>query len=144
VDSIRKRFTASSPRSHHAMRGLMPAAVPPSSRRRGRAPPLHSQEPSIGVEDPFGVLSALVPDPPCSLLTPLIFPPTRDSLQIISAGELSPKDPSVASEPPVVGSISTYRHWTITRPAAQRGKAKEAAEERPSALDSRKPRALHN
>lgn len=99
------------------------------------------------MEDPFSVLSALVPDPPCSpLLTPLFFPPAHDSSQInlpLPTGAPSPKDAPVAPEPPVGGSKSKYRHWTITRPAPQRAKAKEAAEERPPTLDSRKPRPLH-
>ncbi|KAI9449353.1 hypothetical protein BJY52DRAFT_1192631 [Lactarius psammicola] len=99
------------------------------------------------MEDPFSVLSALVPDPPCSpLLTPVFFPPAQDPSQInlpLPTGAPSPKDPSVAPEPPVGGSKSKYRHWTITRPAPQRSKAKEAAEEHPSVLDSRKPRLLH-
>ncbi|KAH9017886.1 hypothetical protein EDB84DRAFT_1520625 [Lactarius hengduanensis] len=101
----------------------------------------------VEMEDPFSVLSALVPDPPSSpLLTPLFFPPAHDYSQInlpLPTGAPSPKDAPVAPEPPVGGSKSKYRHWTITRPAPQRAKAKEAAEERPPTFDSRKPRPLH-
>lgn len=95
------------------------------------------------MEDPFSVLSAIVPDPPFSpLLTPLI----QDSSQInpsLPTGAPLPKDPPSAAEPLVGGTKSKYRHWTITRPAPQRAKAKEVAEERPSPLDSKKPRSVH-
>lgn len=95
------------------------------------------------MEDPFSVLSAIVPDPPFSpLLTPLV----QDSSQInppLPTGAPSPKDASSAAEPLVGGTKSKYRHWTITRPAPQRTKAKEVAEERPSPLASKKPRPLH-
>ena len=95
------------------------------------------------VEDPFSVLSAIVPDPPFSpLLTPLI----QDSSQInppLPTSAPLPKDPSIAAEPPGAGAKSKYRHWTITRPAPQRAKAKEAGEEHPSPLDPKKPQSLH-
>ncbi|KAF8265875.1 hypothetical protein EI94DRAFT_1587444 [Lactarius quietus] len=92
------------------------------------------------MEDPFSVLSAIVPDPPFSpLLTPLI----QDSSPPLPTGAPSPKDPSVAPEPPVGGTKSKYRHWTIIRQLPQRTKAKETVEERPSPLDSKKPRLLH-
>lgn len=99
------------------------------------------------VEDPFSVLSALVPDPYSPLFPPLFFPPAQDPSQInhpLPTGVPLPNDPSVGPEIPVGGSKSKYRHWTITRPAPQRTKAKEAAEERPSTHDSKKPaRPLH-
>jgi bromodomain-containing protein 7/9 len=95
------------------------------------------------VEDPFSVLSAIVPDPPFSpLLTPLIHDPSQINPPL-PTGAPSPKDPSSAAESLVGGTRSKYRHWTITRPAPQRAKAKEAAEEGPSPLDSKKPRPLH-
>lgn len=96
------------------------------------------------MEDPFSLLSAIVPDPPFSpLLTPLI----QDSSQVhphLPIGAPSPKDPPVAAEPLGAGTKSKYRHWAITRPAPQRAKAKEVAEERPSPLDTQKPRPLHS
>lgn len=95
------------------------------------------------MEDPFSVLSAIVPDPPFSpLLTPLIHDPSQINPPL-PTGAPSPKDPSSAAESLVGGTRSKYRHWTITRPAPQRAKAKEAAEEGPSPLDSKKPRPLH-
>lgn len=118
------------------------------------------------MEDPFSVLSALVPDPSCAapLVTPL-FPPAplsqQDSSQQITlplpinvptATEIpttSATTPAThVSQPPPTesnnNSKSKYRHWTITRPTPQRGKAKDpAVEERPPTLEWRKPRPLH-
>ncbi|KAH9974893.1 hypothetical protein BGW80DRAFT_1457851 [Lactifluus volemus] len=68
------------------------------------------------MEDPFSVLSALVPDP--------LFPP-------------EPPEPV----PQPTGGTK-YRHWTILRSAPPRGKAKETAEERPPTPEWRKPRPL--
>jgi bromodomain-containing protein 7 len=117
------------------------------------------------VEDPFSVLSALVPDPPCAapLVTPLFPPPPsqQDSSQQITlplpinvpppteipttsattpAAPVSQPTPTESSS----GNKSKYRHWTIARPTPQRGKAKDpTVEERPPTPEWRKPRPLH-
>jgi bromodomain-containing protein 7 len=103
---------------------------------------------SVAVEDPFSILSALVPDPLCApLLTPLSAPPARDSPQIdlplpinVPPPKSLPAPPAPAPQP--AGSTK-YRHWTIIRSAPPRGKVKETAEERPPSPEWRKPRPLH-
>ena len=116
------------------------------------------------MEDPFSVLSALVPDPPCAapLVTPLFPPPppSQDSSQQIilplpinvPAPTEIPTTPAPATTPaapvsqptPTESNKSKYRHWTITRPTPQRGRAKDpAVEERPPTPEWRKPRPLH-
>ncbi|KAI0300709.1 hypothetical protein B0F90DRAFT_1722600 [Multifurca ochricompacta] len=102
------------------------------------------------MEDPFSVLSALVPEPPCApLLTPIFPPPALDSSQISLPLPINvpPPEDSPESPAPIAlstgGSKSKYRHWSVTRVAPQRGKAKETAEERPLAPEWRKPRPLH-
>jgi bromodomain-containing protein 7 len=119
------------------------------------------------VEDPFSVLSALVPDPPCAapLVTPLFPPPPsqqQDSSQQITLPlpinvplptEIPTPTPIPAatapsatpvSQPTPTESKSKYRHWTITRPAPQRGKTKDpTVEERAPTPEWRKPRPLH-
>ena len=112
------------------------------------------------MEDPFSVLSALVPDPSCSspLVTPLLPPPPpqQDSSQQItlplpinvpSTSEIPTAGTStapVSQQTPTESGKPKYRHWTITRPAPTRGKAKDSAvEERPPTPDWRKPRLLH-
>lgn len=108
------------------------------------------------VEDPFSVLFALVPDPSCS--TPLVtalFPPPpskQDSLQqttlplpINVPGDAKIPIPTAPmSQPtPTETGKPKYRHWTITRPAPTRGRAKDPIEERPPTPEWRKPRPLH-
>src|SRR5712675_2620413 len=102
------------------------------------------------VEDPFSVLSALVPDPfTTPLVTPLFPPPSHDPLQInfpLPINIPPPESPQATPPPPSQPTGSTkpkYNHWTITRPAPHRGKAKETAEERPATPEWRKPRPLH-
>jgi bromodomain-containing protein 7 len=117
------------------------------------------------VEDPFSVLSALVPDPPCAapLVTPLFPPPPsqQDSSQQITlplpinvpAPSKIPTTPATTPAAPVSqptptessnNSKSKYRHWSITRPTPQRGRAKDpTVEERPPTPEWRKPRPLH-
>jgi bromodomain-containing protein 7 len=118
------------------------------------------------VEDPFTVLSALVPDPPCvaPLVTPLFPPPPsqQDSSQQITlplpinvpAPTEIPTTPATTPAAPVSqpaptessnsSNKSKYRHWTVTRPTSQRGKAKDpTVEERPPTPEWRKPRPLH-
>ena len=114
------------------------------------------------MEDPYSVLSALVPDPPCAapLVTPLFPPPPpseQDSSQKITlplpinvlAPTEIPTTPTAtpaapASQPTPTENKSKYRHWTITRPTPQRGRAKDpTVEERPPTPEWRKPRPLH-
>jgi bromodomain-containing protein 7/9 len=113
------------------------------------------------VEDPFSVLSALVPDPSCAapLVTPLFPPPPsqQDSSQQITLPlpinvPAPTKIPTAATTPaapvsqptPTESSKPKYHHWTITRPAPQRGRAKDPTiEERPPTPEWRKPRPLH-
>ena len=119
------------------------------------------------MEDPFSVLSALVPDPPCAtpLVTPLFPPPPsqQDSSQQIvlplpinvptltqipttpaATTPAAPVSQPTPAESSNSGSKSKYRHWTITRPTPQRGKAKDSTvEERPPTPEWRKPRPLH-
>jgi len=115
------------------------------------------------VEDPFSVLSALVPDPPCTipLVTPVFPPPPsqQDPSQQITlplpinvptptkipiSATTTPAAPVSQQTPTESDSKSKYRHWTITRPTPQRGKAKEpTVEERPPTPEWRKPRPLH-
>jgi bromodomain-containing protein 7 len=99
------------------------------------------------VEDPFSVLSALVPDSLCApLVTPLFPPPTREPSQIHVPLPIHISPPEVPREPPEPVPQPTggtkYRHWTILRSAPPRGKAKETAEERPPTPEWRKPRPL--
>ena len=114
------------------------------------------------MEDPFSLLSALVPDSPCAapLVTPLFPPPPSEqdsSQQInlplpinvptlieISTPATTPAAPVSQPTPTESGNKSKYRHWTITRPTPQRGKAKDlTVEERPPTPEWRKPRPLH-
>ncbi|KAI9440279.1 hypothetical protein F5148DRAFT_1258736 [Russula earlei] len=102
------------------------------------------------MEEPFSVLSALVPDQFCApLVDPLFAPPSQDSSQINLPMPISvlpsrnlPTTPAPRSEP-TDSSKSKYQHWTIARPALQRGRTKEVVEERPSTPEWRKPRPLH-
>ena len=117
------------------------------------------------MEDPFSILSALVPDPPCAtpLVTPLFPPPPsqQDSSQQITLPlpiNVPPPTqiPTTTATTPAApvsqptstegggGNKSKYRHWTIARPTPQRGKAKDpTVEERPPTPEWRKPRPLH-
>ena len=112
------------------------------------------------MEDPFSVLFALVPDPSCSSpLVSALFPPPpsqQDSLQQITLplpinipgdAEIpaAPTSTALSSQPtPTESGKPKYRHWTITRPAPTRGRAKDPAiEERPATPEWRKPRPLH-
>jgi bromodomain-containing protein 7 len=113
------------------------------------------------VEDPFSVLSALIPDPSCAapLVTPLFPPPPPQpdaSPQITLPLPINVPAPTkvptaattsaapVSQSTPAESTKSKYRHWTVTRPAPQRGKAKDPAiEERPPTPEWRKPRPLH-
>jgi bromodomain-containing protein 7 len=114
------------------------------------------------VEDPFSILSALVPDPACAapLVTPLFPPSLQDSssqqitlplpinvplpTQIPTAPATTTPAAPVSQPTLAESSKSKYRHWTITRPTPQRGKAKDpAVEERPPTPEWRKPRPLH-
>ena len=105
---------------------------------------------SGAVEDPFSILSALVPDLSCSpLVTPLFPSPAQDSSQtnLPLPINVPPPESSHAISPPEPQSMgsnkSKYRHWSITRPAPQRGRVKDHVEERPPTPDWRKPRPLH-
>ncbi|KAI0247260.1 hypothetical protein BJV78DRAFT_1285690 [Lactifluus subvellereus] len=100
------------------------------------------------MEDPFSVLSALVPDPLCApLVTPLSAPPARDSPQInlpLPINVPPPKNlPAPPAPAPQPAGSTKYRHWSVIRSAPSRGKAKETAEERPLTPEWRKPRPLH-
>ena len=120
------------------------------------------------MEDPFSVLSALVPDPACvvPLVTPLFPPPSSQpdsSQQITLPLPINvPLPTQIPTTPATTTTITTpaapvsqptttdgsnkskYRHWTITRPTTQRGKAKDpVVEERPPTPEWRKPRPLH-
>lgn len=98
------------------------------------------------VEDPFSVLSAMVPDPPSRpLLTPL-YPTLEPSapsqplfsapVNIIPIQEIPDPSPSVAPTVPVASSSKLKhikpkkrRHWVINRNASSRSRAKDVAEE---------------
>ncbi|KAI0263548.1 hypothetical protein BC834DRAFT_971243 [Gloeopeniophorella convolvens] len=101
------------------------------------------------MEDPFSVLSALVPDPfSVPTFTPLFSPPAQDSNAVLPSPICvpAPKDPPlvpVAVEPQSESGKPKYRHWTVSRIAPLRGKAKETAEEPPPAPAWRTPRPLH-
>jgi bromodomain-containing protein 7 len=99
------------------------------------------------VEDPFSVLSALVPDALCApLVTPLFPPPAGDSSQTNNPLPINippPENPPVPAPVPQPTVGTKYRHWTILRSAPPRGKMKETAEERPPTPEWRKPRPLH-
>ena len=102
------------------------------------------------VEDPFSVLSALVPEGSgVPLVTPLFPSPSQGPLQIdlpLPINVPPPKSPPVAPAPvsqPSESNKSKYHHWTVTRPTSQRGKAKDPVEERPPTPEWRKPRPLH-
>lgn len=102
------------------------------------------------VEDPFSILSALVPEASgAPLITPLFPSPPQDPLQIDLPPPINvppPKSPPVVSAPvpqPSESNKSKYRYWTVTRPTSQRGKAKDPVEERPPTPEWRKPRPLH-
>ena len=102
------------------------------------------------VEDPFSILSALVPEESgAPLVTPLFPSPSQDPSQIdlpLPINVPPPKSPPVAPAPvpqPTESNKSKYRYWTVTRPTSQRGKAKDLIEERPPTPEWRKPRPLH-
>jgi bromodomain-containing protein 7/9 len=102
------------------------------------------------VEDPFSVLSALVPDlPGAPLVTPIFPPPPQEPSQITLPLPINAPPPQSPPATPAPGSQpnestkSKYDHWTITRPTSQRGKAKDPVEERPPTPEWRKPRPLH-
>jgi bromodomain-containing protein 7 len=99
------------------------------------------------VEDPFSVLSALVPDAlSAPLVTPLFPPLAGESSQITNPLPINihpPENPSAPAPVPQPTVGIKYRHWTILRSAPPRGKAKETAEEQPQTPEWRKPRPLH-
>ncbi|KAI0750376.1 hypothetical protein C8Q74DRAFT_364477 [Fomes fomentarius] len=98
------------------------------------------------MEDPFSVLSAMVPDPPSRpLLTPL-YPTLEPSdpsqplfhapVSIIPIQEIPDPSASVAPTVPVASSSKLKyikpkkrRHWVINRNAPSRSRAKDVAEE---------------
>jgi len=105
---------------------------------------------SGAVEDPFSILSVLVPEGSgAPLVTPLFPSPSQGPSQIdlpLPINVPPPKSPSVAPAPvpqPSESNKSKYHHWTVTRPTSQRGKAKDPVEERPPTPEWRKPRPLH-
>jgi bromodomain-containing protein 7/9 len=110
----------------------------------------HVLNSSGAVEDPFSVLSALVPDTSCALLvTPLFPPPSQDSSHTNLPLPVNVPPPESPPVTPAPGSQATgsgkskYHHWAITRPAPQRGKAKDPVEEQPPPPEWRKPRPPH-
>jgi bromodomain-containing protein 7 len=110
----------------------------------------YGAECSGAVEDPFSVLSALVPDLPGAPLVTPIFPlPSQGPSEIalpLPINVSAPHSPPVAPAPepqPNESTKSKYHYWTVTRPTSQRGKAKDPVEERPATPEWRKPRPLH-
>lgn len=102
------------------------------------------------MEDPFSVLSALVPElSGAPLVTPLFPSPSQDPSQValpLPINVSSPESPQAAPAPESQSNESNkskYHYWTITRPTSQRGKAKDPVEERPPTPEWRKPRPLH-
>lgn len=95
-------------------------------------------EPKVAVEDPFSVLSAMVPDPPSRpALTPL-YPPSEASnpeqqllpalTSVLSVPDVSEPSASVASQKSFRTIKPTKRrHWVINRNAPAR-RAKEVVE----------------
>ncbi|KAI0631373.1 hypothetical protein C8Q77DRAFT_1159174 [Trametes polyzona] len=116
--------------------------------RMERGGPPYTAEGSIDyweMEDPFSVLSALVPDPPSRPhLAPLYpslqasdssRPPIPAPVNIIPVEDI-PKPPTLAP-PPITPKQSgrtrpaRRKHWTITRNASSRSRAKDVQEEEP-------------
>ncbi|KAI0313522.1 hypothetical protein OF83DRAFT_1141054 [Amylostereum chailletii] len=108
-----------------------------------REGPPHAPDGSLDygeMEDPFTVLSALVPEPMTRPeLTP-IYPPssTTDGIPVPTpvnrlVPEEFPTPPSLgpAPTPTPSGSKPKLRYWTITRHAASRARAKEKEEDEP-------------
>jgi len=102
------------------------------------------------MEDPFSILSALVPEAfGAPLITPLFSSPSQDPSQIdlpLPTNVPPPKSPPVAPAPvpqSTESNKSKYQYWTVTRPTSQRGKAKDLVEDRPPTPERRKPRPLH-
>jgi len=105
---------------------------------------------SGAVEDPFSILSALVPEAfGAPLVTPLFSSPSQGPSQIdlpLPINVPPPKSPPVVAAPvpqSTESNKSKYHYWTVTRPTSQRGKAKDPVEERPPTPERRKPRPLH-
>lgn len=101
------------------------------------------------VEDPFSILSALVPEAfGAPLITPLFPSPSQDPSQIdlpLPINVAPPKSPVAPAPVPQAteSNKSKYQYWTVTRSTSQRGKAKDPVEERPPTPEWRKPRPLH-
>jgi bromodomain-containing protein 7/9 len=105
---------------------------------------------SGAVEDPFSVLSALVPDlPGAPFFTPIFPPLSEGSSQITLPLPIhvpTPQSPPAAPAPgsqPNESTKSKYHYWSVTRPTSQRGKPKDPVEERHPTPEWRKPRSLH-
>lgn len=101
-----------------------------------RCTPFRSCTNAIVVEDPFTVLSFFVPDPPSRpLLAPLY--PSEPPLP-------APVSIPPIQEPPLIATLAPQkqpqrpkakrRHWTITRNALSRARAKDKDEEEPPPL----------